>query len=114
MLQRLIGVQHPVPRQAVVEKHIEDDPGIAPARQGKPRQRSIHQRVAIGEHVDAAMQLDGRFDLRIELPLQPSLDEIAIQTAEQLTGTLATEVKMCEIVHGRSLALPLIYTNVSL
>jgi hypothetical protein len=23
-----------------------------------------------------------------------------------LTGTLATEVKMCEIVHGRSLALP--------
>jgi hypothetical protein len=38
-----------------------------------------------------------------------------------LTGTLATEVKMCEIVHGRSLALPptptyrynSIYRNVS-
>jgi len=32
--------------------------------------------------------------------LQPSLDEIAIQAAEQLTGTLATEVQMCEIVHA--------------
>lgn len=30
------------------------------------------------------MQLDGRFDLRIEPPLQPSLDEIAIQTAERV------------------------------
>jgi hypothetical protein len=44
--------------------------------------------------------------------LQPAFDEIAIQTAEQLTGTLATEVKMCEIVHGRSLALrPGIYIH---
>jgi hypothetical protein len=33
-----------------------------------------------------------------------------------LAGTLATEVKMCEIVHGRSLALPpcLVTLNVSL
>ena len=72
--------------------------------------------MAVGKDVDAAMQLDGRLDLRIELPLQPSFDEIAIQTAEQLTGALATEVQMCEIVHGRSLALRLyIWTpNISL
>src|SRR5689334_19964804 len=62
--------------------------------------------MAIGKDINAAMQLDGRFDLWIELPLQPSLDEIAIQTAEHLTGALATEVQMCEIVHPRSLALP--------
>ncbi|MNH36637.1 hypothetical protein D3C79_974520 [compost metagenome] len=72
--------------------------------------------MTISEYVDAAMQLDGRFDLRVELPLQPPFDEIAIQAAEQLTRTLATEVKMCEIVHGRSLALPpcLVTLNVSL
>ena len=99
----------------MVEKHVEHDAGIAPTRQGKPRQRDIHQRMAIGEHVDAAMQLDGRFDLRVELPLQPPFDEIAIQAAEQLTRTLATEVKMCEIVHGRSLTLRLVSTpNISL
>jgi hypothetical protein len=62
------------------------------------------------------MQLDGRFDLWIELPLQPPFDEIAIQTAEQLTGALATEVQMCEIVHARSLALRLciVTLNISL
>jgi len=60
--------------------------------------------MAIGKHIDLTMQSNRRFDLRVELPLQPSFDEIAIQTAEQLTGALATEVQMCEIVHGRSLA----------
>ena len=72
--------------------------------------------MAIRKHVNAAMQLDGCFDIGFKLPLQPSFDEIAIQTAEQLAGTLATKVKMCEIVHGRSLALRLCFftPNVSL
>jgi len=48
--------------------------------------------MAISEHVDLPMQGNRRFDLRVELPLQPPFDEIAIQTAEQLTGALATEV----------------------
>jgi hypothetical protein len=60
--------------------------------------------MTISKYVDAAMQLDSGLDLGLELPLQPAFDKIAIETAEQLTGTLATEVKMCEIVHGRSLA----------
>ncbi|MNE98602.1 hypothetical protein D3C80_1971420 [compost metagenome] len=56
--------------------------------------------MAVGERIDVSMQGDGVLDLRVELPVQPAFDKIAIQTAEQLTGTLATKVKMCEIVHG--------------
>ncbi|MNP69787.1 hypothetical protein D3C76_1659330 [compost metagenome] len=56
--------------------------------------------MAVGERIDVSMQGDGMLDLRVELPIQPAFDKIAIQTAEQLTGTLATKVKMCEIVHG--------------
>jgi hypothetical protein len=59
--------------------------------------------MAVGKDIDAAMQLDSRLDLRVKLPLQPPFDEIAIQTAEQLTGTLATEMKMREIVHAAQL-----------
>ena len=72
--------------------------------------------MAVSKNVNAPIQLDGRLALLIELLLQPSLYEIAIQAAKQLTGALATEVQMCEIIHGRSLALRLYIwtTNVSL
>lgn len=82
LLQRLIGVQRPVPRQTMVEKHVEDDPGITPPGRGETPEGDVHQRVAIGEHINAPMQLNRRFNRRRKLPLQASFDEIAIQTAE--------------------------------
>lgn len=99
-LQRLVGIQRPVPRQAVVEKHIEDDSGIAPASQAEARQCLPHQRVAVGKTINRAVQLDRRFDLRAELALQAPFDEVAIETAQQLRRKLAAQVQMCEIIHG--------------
>ena len=46
------------------------------------------------------MQLDRRFDLRVELALQAAFDEIAIEAAQQLCRKLAAQVQMCEIIHG--------------
>ncbi|MNF97518.1 hypothetical protein D3C84_803500 [compost metagenome] len=88
----------------MVEKHIEHDPGIAPSHGGKARQGDVHQGMAVGVHVNAPMQGDRRFDPRVVEPLQRSLDEIAIETAEQLFPARAAEVQVREIVHGPQLS----------
>ncbi|MNC64466.1 hypothetical protein D3C75_1146720 [compost metagenome] len=50
--------------------------------------------MGVGEHVDAPVQADGGLDIRRIVPLQRSLDEVAVQTAEQLPRLRAAEVQV--------------------
>ena len=65
----------------MIEKHIQQDAAVAPPLNRETRPRMRLQRVAVGEHIDASMQVDRRFDIRRPLPGQRAFDEIAIQTA---------------------------------
>ncbi|MNH31321.1 hypothetical protein D3C72_1864130 [compost metagenome] len=91
-------------RQAMIEEHIENNPGIAPPRFGKAPERLQHQRVAVSEHIDLAVQADCSFEREWITPAKWPFDEVTIEAAEQLFGLLAAQVKVCEIVHERSLA----------
>ncbi|MNO84800.1 hypothetical protein D3C76_761520 [compost metagenome] len=84
----------------MVEKHIEDDPGIAPPLGGKTRQGLEHHRVAVGEDIDAPVQRDSRFQLRGKAPVQAAFDEVAVQAAQQLLRLLTAKMEVREIVHG--------------
>lgn len=81
-LQRLLGVVGPVPGKAMIEKHIEHNPRIATTGMAKTRQRLINQRMMVGEHINAAVQLYTRLDIRPKLPLQAAFHEVAVQAAE--------------------------------
>ncbi|MNH28917.1 hypothetical protein D3C79_891190 [compost metagenome] len=93
-------------RQAVVEKHIEDNAGKAPSLCGETCQRCQYHGMAVGITVDVPVQADRRFQCRRKAPFQRALDEIAIQAAEQLLRRRAAQVQVCEVVHGASLAPP--------
>lgn len=88
----------------MIKKHVEHNSGIAPPYGGKARQSDIHHGVAIGVHVDASMQGNRRFDLRIVQALQRPFDEVAVEAAEQSFPAGAAEVQVCEIVHGAKLS----------
>ena len=90
--QGLGGIVAPIQRQAVIEKHIQQDAAITPPLNRKTCPRLRLQRVAVGEHIDAPMQVDRRFDIRRPLPGQRPFDEIAIQAAQQLCRRIAAEV----------------------
>ncbi|MNE51858.1 hypothetical protein D3C80_1465060 [compost metagenome] len=94
-------------RQAMVEEHIEDNPGIAPPLPGETPERLQHQRMVVGEYIDLPVQADRRFQRQGITPGQRPFDEIPIEAAEQLLGLLAAQVKVCEVVHLCSLALAL-------
>ncbi|MCY1415905.1 hypothetical protein D9M71_314010 [compost metagenome] len=78
----------------MVEEQVEEDAGIAPPLGGKARHGHPHYRMGVGEHVDAPVQTDGGLDIRGVVPLQRSLDEVAVQTAEQLPRLRAAEVQV--------------------
>ena len=83
----------------VVEEHVQQDAGETPALQREAPLGRMHQWVAVGEGVDAPVQLDGPLDLVRPLSLQAALDEVAVQAAEQLGRLRAAEVEMREVVH---------------
>ncbi|MNI92142.1 hypothetical protein D3C73_1499020 [compost metagenome] len=59
----------------------------------------------IGVAVDVPMQPNGSLQRRRKAPLQRAFDEIAVQAAKQLLRRRAAQVQVCEVIHGRSLAL---------
>ncbi|WJN58312.1 hypothetical protein OH686_06170 [Pseudomonas sp. SO81] len=59
--------------------------------------------MAIGEGVDAPVQLDGRLDLGRKAPRQRPLDEVAVQAAEQLFRRVAAQVQVSQVVHAAPL-----------
>ncbi len=62
--------------------------------------------MAVGKGIDTPMQTNGGLDLRRPAPDQRPLDEVAIEAAEQLWRGVATQMKMSQVVHCLSLALP--------
>ncbi len=106
LLQRLLGIILPMPGQAMVEKHIQNDTGKAPPLTRKTRKSRQHQRVLVGIAVDMPVQPDGRLQRWREAPFQRAFDEVAIQAAKQLVRRRAAKVQVCEVVHERSLAPP--------
>ena len=95
-------------RQAVIEKHIEDDPCITPPRHGETLQRGQHQGVAISVGIDLPVQADAGLQLGAEATFKPAFDEIAIQAAKPVVRALAAQVQVREIIHAAELSIPII------
>ncbi|MDT4874813.1 hypothetical protein FQZ97_1101400 [compost metagenome] len=90
----------------MIEEHVDQHTGQAPALAGKARLGDVDQRVGIGEGVDMPVHADRRFDIGGPAPGQRPLDEVAVETAKQLRGLRAAEMEVSEIVHALSLPQP--------
>src|SRR5690606_40059314 len=77
--------------------------GGAPILAGKTQTGLQGKGMPVGKGINAPVQANGRLDAGRKLPDQRPLDEITIETAEQLLRGIAAQVQVRQIVHEEPL-----------
>ena len=93
-------VVRPAPRETVVEKHVQDDPGVAPAGSGDICQARLECVVAVRESIDGAVERDPGHDSRWNDAFDSALDEIGADVSGAYLVVVGRQQRVGEEVHG--------------
>ena len=90
----------PAPRETVVEKHVQDDPGVAPAGSGDTCQARLECVVAVRKSIDGAVERDTGHDSRMNDAFDSALDEVGADVSGAHLVVVGRQQRVGEEVHG--------------